>query len=189
MRDSVGGGELGRRGETTKRPRNTTQARYSQVALSKIRLHYLPYFQSIFSWCGFVANFCFLPKYINPLFALNVNNVGRCWQWHAPSLDWEQTARPSPISYLFQPVSHSPKIFFFDILSLSTYSSFSEDIIFLINPEMWHYMQRIHQSSTFINNLETLLLKGKYKNLQTPHQCLESLLGLNNSLTRTFFDR
>ena len=108
----MGGGELGRRGETTKRPRNTTQARYSQVALSKIRLHYLPYFQSIFSWCGFVANFCFLPKYINPLFAVDVNNVGRCWQWHAPSLDWEQTARPSPISYLFRPVSHSPKIFF-----------------------------------------------------------------------------
>ena len=116
----MGGGELGRRGETTKRPRNTTQARYSQVALSKIRLHYLPYFQSIFSWCGFVANFCFLPKYINPLFAVDVNNVGRCWQWHAPSLDWEQTARPSPISYLFQPVSHSPKILFFNILSLPT---------------------------------------------------------------------
>ena len=36
------------------------------------------------------------------------------------------------ISYLFQPVSHSPKIFFFDILSLSTYSSFS----FLINSFM-----------------------------------------------------
>ena len=107
-----GYGTEGRRGETTKRPRNTTQARYSQVALSKIRLHYLPYFQSIFSWCGFVANFCFLPKYINPLFAVDVNNVGRCWQWHAPSLDWEQTARPSPISYLFRPVSHSPKIVF-----------------------------------------------------------------------------
>ena len=166
----MGGGELGRRGETTKRPRNTTQARYSQVALSKIRLHYLPYFQSIFSWCGFVANFCFLPKYINPLFAVDVNNVGRCWQWHAPSLDWEQTARPSPISYLFQPVSHSPKIFFFDILSLSTYSSFCEDIIF-----NKHFYERIFRGLHDVrealfamerlqrDNKSHLLLLGKFE--------------------------
>ena len=107
----------GRRGNPTKRPRiarNTTQVRYSKVALSKIRLHYMPYFQSIFSWCGFVTNFCFLPKYMNPLFALDVNNVGR------------MLAMARPITWLGADGETEP-----NILSFPTCLSLSKDILFI----------------------------------------------------------
>ena len=120
----------GRRRETTKRPRNTTQVKYSGVALSKIRLHYLPYFQSIFSWCGFLTNFCFLPKYMNPLFALDVNNVGRMLAMARPITWLGADGETEPNILSFPTCLSLSKDILFNILSLSTYSSFYEDIVF-----------------------------------------------------------
>ena len=124
--DMVGGKER----ETTKRPRNTTQVKYSGVALSKIRLHYLPYSPAIFSWCGFVTNFCFLLKYINPLFALDVNNVGRMLAMARPITWLGADGETEPNILSFPTCLSLYKDILFNMLHFSTFSSFSEDILF-----------------------------------------------------------